>query len=267
MAMTCKSQLRLLTLCHVMALLTLSVRAEMDGVPWQEGETLEYEIHWGMIPAAEAKLTAKRTEDTVWELSLALNSVGLVNTVHPLRVEMNSIYDHAAGQSRRFIQDRREKKTESGEWDRIKQYTITFDHASGLGQFTDPNDGRDIQFKIESEHVQDLLSMAYFARSRDWSSDKPFQMCVMDRYKKEDQAVLQVIERKNMSLGNFPKQRIMVIHCRKIYPEENKKDGIWSRVWVTDDQYRIPLRAQLKMKFGSLTLRLKQHPYSATIER
>ncbi len=228
-------------------------------VPWPSGESLTYEIHWGMVKAADARFLAKQ-KDHLWQLTLDMESKGLVDDLHPFQIGFESTTQTDPWRTLRFVQDRREGRDEEKNWKRLKQFQIDFDYTARSGHFTDDNDGRDIRFELVHQQIDDLLSMLYGLRSRDWIQSSRYTFMVANRYKDPIQAEAFLVERLTDSVAGYPKQKLFVVQAQRVFDQSVKnKEAVWTRVWVTDDERKLPLMARLKMKFGTFTIRLVHH--------
>ena len=81
---------------------------------------------------------------------------------------------------------------------------------------------------------------------------------VFDRYFKKDKnpVVIKVVKRERMELPDGSKVQCLVLH-----PVIETK-GLFSkrsdtRIWLTDDERRLPVQIRSKFPFGTITLRLK----------
>jgi hypothetical protein len=81
---------------------------------------------------------------------------------------------------------------------------------------------------------------------------------VYERYFKKDKnpVVIEVVKRERMELPDGSKVQCLVLH-----PVIDTK-GLFSkrsdtRVWLTDDERRLPVQIRSKFPFGTITLRLR----------
>ena len=81
---------------------------------------------------------------------------------------------------------------------------------------------------------------------------------MFDRYfkKEKNPVVIEVVKRERMELPDGSKVQCLVLH-----PVIDTK-GLFSkrsdtRVWLTDDERRLPVQIRTKFPFGTITLRLK----------
>ena len=81
---------------------------------------------------------------------------------------------------------------------------------------------------------------------------------VFDRYfkKEKNPVTIEVVKREKMELPDGSKVQCLVLH-----PVIDTK-GLFSkrsdtRIWLTDDERRLPVQIRTKFPFGTITLRLK----------
>jgi hypothetical protein len=115
--------------------------------------------------------------------------------------------------------------------------------------------GRDTTFASPREPLDDA-AFFYFVRITPLEVGKTYRF---DRYfkKEKNPVTIEVVKREKMELPDGSKVQCLVLH-----PVIDTK-GMFSkrsdtRIWLTDDQRRLPVQIRSKFPFGTITLRLKE---------
>lgn len=215
--------------------------------PWDDGEEITYQIYWGMVHAADARFHAQREEKN-WRLRLQLESRGMVEALHPIRSQFQSLQNTAPWRSVEFSYDRNEGT-------RQRKELIRMDYANDL--ITRINqDSENSNSALLSDSVDDLLSMLYTLRRIDWRT--------------QDKVSFRVVERDTVRVGEVRKIRhqadgitgyrevpLFELHALEHREEGDKKRPLEAKIWITDDAVKIPVRAEVRMKFGTVLVRRK----------
>lgn len=220
----------------------------MAELSWREGEKLTYEVHWGMVVAAEAVFSAKK-DGPVWLLSLELKSRGVVEKVHPIRSRFTSRTQTGPWRSLGFEEDRAEGKK------RFQSRTVLRENFS-KGRHEDLSTGKVEEFPLPQTRMDDLGSLLYAIRMQDWRKERERLFIVYDGPKiKYGRA--RWVGKSRESVGIWPQQNLLLIEA---WPEDEngkRKKGIL-KLWLTDDEKRLPLRSHLVAKFGTFEIDLVQ---------
>jgi hypothetical protein len=114
--------------------------------------------------------------------------------------------------------------------------------------------GRDTTFSSPSEPLDDA-AFFYFVRITPLEVGKKY---VFERYfrKEKNPVTIEVMKREKMKLPDGSEVQCLVLH-----PVIDTK-GMFSkrsdtRIWLTDDERRLPVQIRSKFPFGTITLRLK----------
>lgn len=214
---------------------------------FQQGEQLKYKLKYGLFTAAEAKLTVA-TGDTrlhnipVYHIVVEGNTAGTFDVFYKVRNRYETYVDRKTLEPYFYKENRREgryRRNDQVKFDQNKKQIIaekgTFDYKG---------------------KVFDFVSAYYFARSLDVS-----KMKIGDEFKLKyflddgisDLGITYVgKEQVKCALGTF--------NCLKFNPSI-KPGRIFRKdsklyLWVTDDGNRIPVKAQVEILVGSLTMDL-----------
>jgi hypothetical protein len=214
--------------------------------PFAVGERLTYSAKLGIVSLGEGHVEVVR-RDTVRGVDAFMFRFTLAGGV-PLYSLDDTLESWTGVQdllSRRFVQ----RQFEGGKT-RFRHYEIFPD--SGLYHELSRNKtGLSSQFPIDD------AGFLYFVRVTPLEVGKTYEF---DRYfrKELNPVVLIVHKREMMELPDGSK-----IQCLVVQPIVGEKGSLFgrqsdTRVWLTDDERRIPVQIRIRFVFGTITMRLKQ---------
>lgn len=215
---------------------------------FQAGEELSYRLRYGVISAATGTL---KVEDSKIKFSsphsFHLSAHGQTSSAFGIFYTVDNRYDSYID-SRNFLPHYYTENIREGSYRRTD--IVSFNHRT---QTVKGNKGT---FKSPATQTFDLLSAYYFSRNLDLSNVKSGQSFELTYFLNDEIATLGIeyigIETVKTALGT--------LECLKFSPEITpgrifRKD---SRLylWVTNDGNRIPVKAQVEILVGSVTLEL-----------
>jgi len=132
---------------------------------------------------------------------------------------------------------------------RTRDREITFDQAKRIGRFHDRIGGEKMEVPIV-EHTFDIYASFYYVRYQPLEPGKSFMIHVLDG-KELRHIEVKVLKRERIKVpaGEFDTIKVKPL----VKPEgvfEGKGGAI---IWLTDDARRIPVKAQTKVRVGSVT--------------
>ncbi|PTY06832.1 hypothetical protein DB346_00840 [Verrucomicrobia bacterium LW23] len=216
---------------------------KLNSAVWANGEVLRYEIRWGMVLAAEGTFVA-RDGGATWRSELFMRTRAAGESIYPIRTRFSSTIQKAPWRSLEYRQDRREPKRTLVEENKV-DYTarsVRRDRISRKSVDT---------FTFTQDALEDLGSMLYSLRTGDWQPGTKRGLVVYEDGKvKQGEAVC--LKRAWMRVGSQPPGWVLVLDCKPTIPAQ--KGGLV--VWMSDTPERIPLRAELKFRYGTFTMDL-----------
>ena len=224
---------------------------KLNQAVWPNGEVMRYEIRWGIVLAAEGTFVARDAGST-WQSELYMRTRAAGETIYPVRGRFSSTIQKAPWRSVEYRQDRKEPKrtlVEENKVDYIAK-SVTRDRISrkSVDHFT-----------FTQDSMEDIGSMLYSLRTGEWKVGTKRPLTVYEDGKvKMGEAVC--TKRAWMRVGNHPPCWIIMLDCKPTVPAQ--KGGLL--VWMTDSSERIPLRAELKFKYGTFTMDLISRDNTAT---
>ncbi len=211
------------------------------------GEVLRYKLRYGFITAAEATIRVEETpvkfeNNSVFHLIAEGRTAGSFNVFYKVRNRYDSYVDKENLSPYLYTENIREANYRRNDKARFYQDQKKIVSNNGIYK----GDGQTF----------DVLSAYYFARSLDISKLKLGDMFSMDYFLHDGVTDLQVRyvgkEQVKTALGTF--------NCLKFSPSIQpgrifRKDSKLY-LWITDDGNRIPVKAQVEILVGSVTLEL-----------
>jgi len=216
---------------------------------FQEGETLQYKLRYGFITAAEATIKVTNSDlvfdnKPTYKLTVDAQTSGTFDVFYKIRDHYDSYIDKKDLLPYFYQENIREASYKRQDKARFNQDGKKI--VSNRGTFTTP-----------TTQTFDLVSAYYFARSLDISKLKVGDSFKLNYFLQDEVSALEIEyvgkETIKSKLGN--------IRCLKFSPSIKpgrifKKD---SRLylWVTDDGNRVPVKAQVEILVGAVTMELK----------
>jgi hypothetical protein len=216
-------------------------------LPWVAGETLTYEIHWGLFIAAEATFKADRNEQEDWTFRMQLHSRGVVDTLYPIDSAFTSTLTPQPWRSVGF----QAKRNEGG---KDKAYRVDISYPEKSGTFTNILEKANSDFDVPHDAVDDLLSMLYTLRRHPWDTARDCAFRVYEDRKVKEGKVVRIKKTKlKDDQGN--ERDCWLLEGREVGDIGDKRRVV-SRIWLTADERRIPLRAECQARFGTFRMSL-----------
>jgi len=216
---------------------------------FQEGEVLQYKLRYGFITAAEATIKVANSDlkfdnKPTYKLTVDAQTSGTFDVFYKIRDHYDSYIDKTDLLPYFYQENIREASYRRQDKARFTQDAKKV--VSNRGTFTTP-----------TNQTFDLVSAYYFARSLDIGKIKVGDKFKLNYFLGDEISALEVEyvgkETIKSKLGN--------IRCLKFSPSIKpgrifKKD---SRLylWVTDDGNRVPVKAQVEILVGAVTMELK----------
>ena len=245
--------MKYITLILLIFLATFSNAQSLRNVKnnaFQPNETLEYRVHYGFVDAGEARLEVMPgLKDIGGRKCMHVigtgKSVGAFDWFFKVRDRYESYIDHEALIPWMFI-----RKIDEGGY--VKNQNVSFNHfkktaSSEKKTINTPN------------HVQDMISAFYYARTLDFTNAQPGDTFVIHTYLDDETFPMTIKyvgkETIKTKAGKF---RCIVFHPMLLEGRVFKEQDDMT-VWVTDDENRIPVRAEAEILVGSIKMDLKKY--------
>lgn len=241
----------------VLLLLTLALTHRLAALPLQPGEQLTYRVSWAVVPGAgEIKITAERdsaTPDTRLKVTTTTATRRLARMLMTFDAQSDSVFDLKTGKlvSLHETSTQGEKRTDR---------TATFDYAARLAHYTNPAEkppARDIPMPAgdPTDLIMGLL------QTRGWNlkaGQKQDALVLFD----DDfyELTIHYAREENVTtpLGTF-KTVVLEPRMDKTAPKGMFKRGSKVRVWISQDELRLPVKFEVEFKIGTGTAALEKY--------
>jgi len=223
--------------------------ADYTAVPvvFGPGERMVFSIGYGPVNAGEGILEVLGLTEyqnrTCYHIQSKANSNRFFSSVYKVRDKIISYIDVETLYSRYFY-----KRLREGDYK--KTVEISFDHSEELARYAD---GR--SFPAESG-VQDVLSAFYYVRTLDLKPGSEYSVPAHSSRKTYNLKVLvHGRERVKVAAGEWDCFVVEpVIEGEGLFKHEGKLT-----LYLTDDEYRIPVLIKTKVPVGSIDVELKEY--------
>jgi len=219
----------------------------------RDGEKLVFDVRYGMVSAAEASLELKSTYyqgKPVWLISSTARTYSFFDVFFKVRDRVESWWDKEKLLPHKFA-----KNLEEGSY---RQHRIhTYDHTNKTSTYQKWSFKKKSFTTIEMsipEKTQDILSAFYLVRTMDLRvGQRPVVSITVDGVTANTEIV---VHRKEKVKTIFGQIECLVIEPKLKGEAVFKQSGrIW--IWVTNDAYKIPVKMQSEITFGSFIAQLK----------
>jgi len=216
---------------------------------FQAGEELEYKLRYGFITAAEATIKVLNSDmkfdnQPVYNLVVDAKTSGTFDVFYKIRDHYDSYIDKKTLTPYFYQENIRESSYKRQDKARFTQGSKKV--VSNRGTFTAP-----------TNQTFDLVSAYYFARSLDISGLK-----IGDEFKLNYFLGDKISSLTVKYVGKeVVKSKLGKIRCLKFSPSIQpgrifRKDSALY-LWITDDGNRVPVKAQVEILVGAVTMEIK----------
>ncbi len=224
------------------------------------GEKLTFKVRYGIIKAGTATMEVKERiklpdSSEVYHIISTARSSGAFDIFYKVRDSVETFLDVHGFFSRKF----RKQLREGGyKYDLF----VDYDQHHGIANVQTIRYYNEEPLRIKKQetfqlkvpaYVLDVLASFYYVRTQELRVGEPIYMTNHDNKKVYDlQVIIQRKERVKVKAGKF---NCIVISPRLRGEAIFKQKGeLW--IWLTDDQYKIPVQMKSKVVVGSITTEL-----------
>ncbi|NIV16633.1 MAG: DUF3108 domain-containing protein [Aliifodinibius sp.] len=224
------------------------------------GEKLRFKIRYGFIKAGEATMEVKdiitiRDSVPVYHILTTAKSTKAFDLVYKVRDSVETFIDMNGLFSWKFYKRLREG---GYKMDLLAEYN----HRYGIANVKKIRYHSDEPLRVKNKetfylsippYIVDILASFYYVRTQDLRVGEPIYMTNHDNQKIYDlKVIVQKKERIKVDAGEF--NCVVVIPRLKGEAIFKQKGELW--VWLTDDEYKIPVQMKSKVAVGSITTEL-----------
>jgi Protein of unknown function (DUF3108) len=221
------------------------------------GEHLEYRVHYGIINAAEATVHVENKIQTVnnrpcFNVTVFGRTTGAFDLVSKVRDTWQSYIDTAALVPHQFYTNKRE-----GGYKNVER--VLFDHENDIANRYDLDDKKEKNSYKVPNNIQDVVSGYYYLRTIDFNALKVGQSVLVKAFFEGDIFDMRMrYAGKDVVKTRFGTAKVIKINPilpkNKFFEDENS-----IRIWVSDDANKIPLKIEVDLKIGAISMDIKKY--------
>ncbi len=224
---------------------------KIDNKSFGLGEYLEFSVKYGVLPAGTAIIKIPEIiefqDKKCYRIVSTANSNDFVSVFYRVRDSVETVVDYDGIFSRKFHKNLREggyKAARTTIFDQRKHLAIIDNDSIPTYAF-----------------VQDALSSLYYARTQEL---EPGNEILIDNHTDKKNYPLKIVverrEKVSVPAGEF--ECVVIEPIMRAEGIFKAKGRIW--IWLTDDQYKIPVRMQTEVfLLGSVTAQLNEYSLGA----
>ncbi len=209
------------------------------------GERMIFEVRWAFVVAGEAVLEFIPGEqlegESVNHYIYRAQTSSFVDLFYKVRDTIESYTDTDLNRSIVYIKKQRGKST--------RDITVTFDRNRNTAQYS--LNGNSVEPLEISPGTFDPLSVFYAFRTKLSDDNKEIKISLTDG-KRYINAVARIVKKEKIKVAGKEYDTVLV------EPEMEGVGGVFQKtknaklkIWVTDDDHRIPVRIKSKVAVGS----------------
>lgn len=246
----------------IRAFLFLSLCAVLSAAPdpsspinaLHPGEAFQYKVAWAVLPGA-GEIRINVTDEVVdgtkrLNVTTTTETKGLARLLMRFEAKGEAIYDESTGQCVMLHELSRVKKKTS-------EHYVTFDYAQKKAIYTPGSwttESRELP--MPDGNPADLITALISTRSWDLRpSEKRDVLVLFDDEFYELTIYAERYEDISTPLGKF-RTLVLVPRMEKTEPKGMFKRGSSVRVWISQDERRLPVRFEVEFKVGTGTANL-----------
>ncbi|MCB5252751.1 MAG: DUF3108 domain-containing protein [Candidatus Cloacimonadaceae bacterium] len=238
---------KLLFVAFLLISLSLSAEAFMDG------EKLTFKVKYGIISAAEATLEARTSVyqgTPVWYLTTNAKTYSFFDKFFRVRDRVESWWDKES-----FLPHKFAKNLQEGNYRQHRVHIYDHPRAKTTYQRWSFKEARFNNSEMDMPgDSQDILSAFYYVRNQDLKVGKSVMVNITADGRNMPTEVM--IHRKETVKSIFGEVECLVIEPILRGEALFKQTGnIY--IWITNDQYKIPVKLESKISFGSFVATLE----------
>lgn len=240
-----------------LAFRTIDIFRVVENTSFGPGEHLEYRVHYGIINAAEAVVHVdskiqKVNNRPCYNVKVVGKTTGAFDLVSKVRDTWQSYIDTSALLPHQFYTNKRE-----GGYKNVEK--VIFDHENDIANRIDlDNTFEKNTYKVPN-NIQDVVSGYYYLRTIDFNSMKVGQfVSVKAFFEGEIYDMKMKYAGKDKIKTKFGNAKVFKINPilpnNTFFEDENS-----IRIWVSDDANKIPLKIEVDLKIGAISMDIKKY--------
>jgi hypothetical protein len=214
-------------------------------IPFKVGEKFEFSVNWGNVKAGSATMRIEDLLDyqghDVYQVIVEAKSSKFFSVFYPVRDKLESLIDVKGLFSRRYW-------TKQDEGNRKWERKYEFEQENNFAKYKDKT------YYIRSG-IQDEVSAIFFVRTLDLQVGTPVYVDIFAK-RQNWQVRCDVLKTEKVKVPAGEFETILV-------EPELKFEGLWkkgkAKIWLTNDERRIPVKVETKFVIGSINMQLEHY--------
>lgn len=230
----------------------------------RDGEALSYRVGWGpFFHAGDITISAAAVPGEAGAPRLRVTTTtatqGLARALFMFEARADALFDDETG---RMLTNDESSKLPNKE----KKYSVTFDYAKAIARYTNPFEpAMDAALPLPAGDPFDIIMTLVQTRTWDLKPGQARDALVIH----EDEFYLITIhaigyEDVRTPLGDFT-ALVLEPRMEKTPPKGMFKRSAAVRVWISQDERRLPVKFQLDFKFGAGVATLTRYQPPSTL--
>ena len=216
--------------------------------PFSVGEKLTYKVEWLWFDAGRIVLhipdIVNDGDRRLMRFTMRTTSTNAIAKIFKMDDFFESYWDMESRVPKKLVVKIRESYT-------TKDKLIEFNHEARQAIVT--IDDKEPEIKELSPLAQDFLSSGHFARTLPMVPGKKIRFPVFED-KKNYNAVIKVIKKERLRVMGGLIDTVMIIPKIKFEGAFQSRGTLY--VWMSDDEYKVPIRYKMSVAFGTVVATL-----------
>ena len=212
--------------------------------PFKIGESLKYSADFNLIRVGQAELYVTGLEKInnleTYHVTFSANTTGLADQLFKIRDQIDIWMD-----KKDFFTHRLIKNINEGNYS--NNVDVKFDYQKSIAK----TNSKEVSIDFKA---RDSFSMFYYLRTIPLKKNE-----VMSFSSYEGKRIVHY--NLQMTGTEIIRTNLGTFNCKVIRPYREGKNLFKNQgdmqIWISDDNKRLPIKIQIKMKYGSMTLLLK----------
>ena len=218
------------------------------------GERVEYRVHYGFINAAEAKVEVGKSVSMInnrpcFRVNVSGRTVGAFDLISRVRDTWRSYIDTTAILPHMFERQIQENKYR-------KEERVMFNHSKDQAVSSIKDETK--TFNVPN-NIHDIISGYFYLRTINFEKVSEGEVIEVPTFFDGEVYKLRVrYVGKDVIKTRYGKTKVLRIN--PLIPDNKffKGEGAM-KLWISDDSNKIPLKAEVELKIGSLEMDLKSY--------
>lgn len=233
----------------------LAATPPTPSLPLRDGEQLAYRVSWAVVPGAgEIRISAQKDPAAPDQRLMVKSTTAtrrLARMLLPFDAESDSVFDLRTGQ----LLSLREKNNHRG---RDNEHTVKFDYATREATYTSPGVAPRILPIPPGDPVDLIMGLL---ETRGWElgpGEKREALILFDDDFYELTIHFARYETVRTPIGTF-KTTVLEPRMDRSPPKGMFKRGSKVRVWIAQDDHRLPVKFEVEFKIGTGTATIESY--------